>query len=229
MPGNKARRNARSSRATHKTQLGVFRAFREARVSVFADKNEASFAGLVVLAGEFHPIPFRTRPLKPPAPMVLRLKPRESRSLPVQPRTLRLDIRTCSRMLRRCEHAPACFAITPPHNLLFSKTRLQLSRSYAQSDYHALLLALMLRPGALRRVRIHVEVDVVHTPMVARMTAACVPRPVAHLDTVHLGHLEAAPLATFWQHAICLTSELVAEQHLLALGDAEDVRAHLPP
>src|SRR5450432_760877 len=46
-----------------------------------------SFAGLVVLAGEFYPIPFRTRPSKPPAPMVLRLKPRESRSLPVLPRT----------------------------------------------------------------------------------------------------------------------------------------------
>src|SRR5437016_12495773 len=45
------------------------------------------FAGLVVLAGEFHPIPFRTRPLKPPAPMVLRLKPRESRSLPGRQRT----------------------------------------------------------------------------------------------------------------------------------------------
>jgi flavin-binding protein dodecin len=41
-----------------------------------------SFADLVVIAGEFHPIPFRTRPLKPPAPMVLRLKPRESRSPP---------------------------------------------------------------------------------------------------------------------------------------------------
>ena len=46
-----------------------------------------SFAGLVVLAGEFYPIPFRTRPSKLPAPMVLRLKPRESRSLPVLPRT----------------------------------------------------------------------------------------------------------------------------------------------
>ena len=45
------------------------------------------FADLVVLAEEFHPIPFRTRPLKPPAPMVLRLKPRESRSLPGLPRT----------------------------------------------------------------------------------------------------------------------------------------------
>jgi hypothetical protein len=61
--------------------------------------NEASFAGLVVLAGEFHPIPFRTRPLKPPAPMVLRLKPRESRSLPVQPRTLRLIFRERARAL----------------------------------------------------------------------------------------------------------------------------------
>src|ERR1700750_2637433 len=45
------------------------------------------FAGLVILAGEFYPIPFRTRPSKPPAPMVLRLKTRESRSLPVLPRT----------------------------------------------------------------------------------------------------------------------------------------------
>ena len=45
------------------------------------------FADLVVLAEEFHPIPFRTRPLKPPAPMVLRPKPRESRSLPGLRRT----------------------------------------------------------------------------------------------------------------------------------------------
>ena len=41
----------------------------------------------MVLAGEFYPIPFRTRPSKLPAPMVLRPKPRESRSLPVLPRT----------------------------------------------------------------------------------------------------------------------------------------------
>ena len=46
------------------------------------------FAGLVVIAGEFHPIPFRTRPLKPSAPMVLRLKTWESRSLPGLPRTV---------------------------------------------------------------------------------------------------------------------------------------------
>jgi hypothetical protein len=46
-----------------------------------------SFVDLVVLAEEFHPIPFRTRPLKPPAPMVLRPKPRESRSLPGLQRT----------------------------------------------------------------------------------------------------------------------------------------------
>src|SRR5258708_15560024 len=45
------------------------------------------FADLVVIAKESCPIPFRTRPSKPSAPMVLRLKPRESRSLPVLPRT----------------------------------------------------------------------------------------------------------------------------------------------
>src|SRR5580704_8141839 len=45
------------------------------------------FAGLVVIAGEFHPIPFRTRPLKPPAPMVLRVNTRESRSPPGLPKT----------------------------------------------------------------------------------------------------------------------------------------------
>ena len=56
------------------------------RYSLFAF-SVLSFAGLVVLAEEFHPIPFRTRPLKPPAPMVLRPKPRESRSLPVLLRT----------------------------------------------------------------------------------------------------------------------------------------------
>src|SRR6185312_6870721 len=49
---------------------------------------QTSFVDLVVLAEEFHPIPFRTRPLKPPAPMVLRLKTRESRSLPGLQRTI---------------------------------------------------------------------------------------------------------------------------------------------
>src|SRR5258708_15216672 len=46
-----------------------------------------SFADLVVIAKEFYPIPFRTRPSKPSASMVLRLKPRESRALPGLPRT----------------------------------------------------------------------------------------------------------------------------------------------
>jgi hypothetical protein len=50
-------------------------------------RSDPFFAGLVVLAGEFHPIPFRTRPLKPPAPMVLRVNTWESRSPPGQPRT----------------------------------------------------------------------------------------------------------------------------------------------
>ena len=46
-----------------------------------------SFAGLVVLARSMNPIPSRTRPLNSSAPMVLWLKPWESRSLPDLPRT----------------------------------------------------------------------------------------------------------------------------------------------
>src|SRR5437868_12775314 len=50
-------------------------------------KNSLSFAGLVVLARSLNPIPSRTRPLNSSAPMVLWLKPWESRSLPGLPRT----------------------------------------------------------------------------------------------------------------------------------------------
>src|ERR1044071_6871240 len=46
-----------------------------------------SFAGLVVSARSLNPIPSRTRPLNSSAPMVLWLKPWESRSLPDLPRT----------------------------------------------------------------------------------------------------------------------------------------------
>src|SRR5260370_40078588 len=44
------------------------------------------FADLVALPEVPHPIPFRTRSLSPPGPMVLRLKARESRSSPGLPR-----------------------------------------------------------------------------------------------------------------------------------------------
>src|ERR1700761_2599116 len=53
-----------------------------------------SFAGLVVLARSMNPIPSRTRPLNSSAPMVLWLKPWESRSLPGLPRT-RSFLSTC--------------------------------------------------------------------------------------------------------------------------------------
>ena len=43
------------------------------------------FVDLVVLPGGPHPIPFRTRSLSLPGPMVLRLKARESRSPPGLP------------------------------------------------------------------------------------------------------------------------------------------------
>ena len=55
------------------------------------------FAGLVVRARAKHPIPSRTRPLSAAAPMVLRLKTRESRSPPnlksARPRPLFSPIR----------------------------------------------------------------------------------------------------------------------------------------
>src|ERR1700761_8768127 len=52
-----------------------------------------SFAGLVVLARSMNPIPSRTRTLNSSAPMVLWLKPWESRSLPGLPRTRKLLFR----------------------------------------------------------------------------------------------------------------------------------------
>src|SRR6201992_961407 len=63
-----------------------------------------SFAGLVVLARSLNPIPSRTRPLNSSAPMVLWLKPWESRSLPRLPRT--------KQFLFRC-HRPANAAFPP--------------------------------------------------------------------------------------------------------------------
>src|SRR3984893_10225432 len=59
-----------------------------------------SFAGLVVLARSLNPIPSRTRPLNSSAPMVLWLKPWESRSLPGLPRT-RQFLFTCHDQIRR--------------------------------------------------------------------------------------------------------------------------------
>ncbi len=48
--------------------------------------DDILFADLVALPGVPHPIPFRTRSLSPPGPMVLRLKARESRSPPGPPK-----------------------------------------------------------------------------------------------------------------------------------------------
>src|SRR5258708_17351275 len=59
----------------------------ETRLRWNASYSNPFFDGLVVIAGEFHPIQFRTRPLKPPAPMVLRVNTRESRSPPGLQRT----------------------------------------------------------------------------------------------------------------------------------------------
>src|SRR6266436_3173760 len=60
-----------------------------------------SFAGLVVLARSLNPIPSRTRPLNSSAPMVLWLKPWESRSLPGLPRTKQFLFRFHDQKKRR--------------------------------------------------------------------------------------------------------------------------------
>ena len=61
-----------------------------------------SFAGLVVLARSLNPIPSRTRPLNSSAPMVLWLKPWESRSLPGLPRTKQFLLRVTNKP-KRCK------------------------------------------------------------------------------------------------------------------------------
>src|ERR1700761_6203465 len=57
------------------------------------------FVDLVALPGVPHPIPFRTRSLSPPGPMVLRLKARESRSPPGPQDRRALEIKTLHHML----------------------------------------------------------------------------------------------------------------------------------
>src|SRR5712672_3338001 len=66
---------------------GQARGLRSNAFSIQACFVSLSFAGLVVLARSLNPIPSRTRPLNSSAPMVLWLKPWESRSLPDLPRT----------------------------------------------------------------------------------------------------------------------------------------------
>ena len=53
------------------------------RSSVSCSPNQLRFAGLAAHAGALHPIPSRTRPLNPPAAMILRPKTRESSPSPV--------------------------------------------------------------------------------------------------------------------------------------------------
>src|ERR1700744_4973495 len=71
------------------------------------------FADLVVIAKEFYPIPFRTRPSKPSASMVLRLKPRESRTLPGLPRTENLETRQQNKRNPRSRKCPGLFRLSP--------------------------------------------------------------------------------------------------------------------
>src|SRR5262245_28206977 len=63
------------------------------RIALAACFVSLCFAGLVVLARSMNPIPSRTRPLNSSAPMVLWLKPWESRSLPGLPSTRNSSLR----------------------------------------------------------------------------------------------------------------------------------------
>src|SRR5579864_6048834 len=56
---------------------------------------------LVVLARSLNPIPSRTRPLNSSAPMVLWLKPWESRSLPGLPRTRQIPLSRVTDLKKR--------------------------------------------------------------------------------------------------------------------------------
>ena len=73
-----------------------------------------SFAGLVVLARSLNPIPSRTRPLNSSAPMVLWLKPWESRSLPGLPRTKQFLFTCHDQTKRRLPSGKAAFLFWVP-------------------------------------------------------------------------------------------------------------------
>jgi hypothetical protein len=60
------------------------------------NKIRVHSADLAAMPGGPHPIPSRTRSLSPPGPMVLRLKARESRSLPGLPNALSILFKTPS-------------------------------------------------------------------------------------------------------------------------------------
>ena len=75
-----------------------------------------SFAGLVVTAESLNPIPFRTRPLNFPAPMVLSLKTWKSRSLPGLQRTDTLITITHSKSGPPFRRWPAFFVPDAPND-----------------------------------------------------------------------------------------------------------------
>jgi hypothetical protein len=121
-----------------RAEYGYRKFFSDSCIPYSVFRREASLAGLVVLAEEFHPIPFRTRPLKPPAPMVLRPKPRESRSLPVLPRTFRKP---------RHHNSSESAAVSRSRRFFFSRPLLYRCRRHSGGSRDAQRF-LSLRRGA---------------------------------------------------------------------------------
>src|SRR5436305_6928865 len=101
-----------------------------------------SFAGLVVLARSLNPIPSRTRPLNSSAPMVLWLKPWESRSLPGLPRT-RFPLRVTTKIKRRFRKEAAFFFVARSivaheyPSILHPWSKIALNRSFPAIDRSA--------------------------------------------------------------------------------------------
>ena len=104
-----------------------------------------AFADPVVMAGVPHPIPSRTRPLSPLALMVLRLKARESKSLPGQQKLAKqnrhLPEQTCQ-LAGETNEARLCRAFFVPEIQTLMKNRICAAVQAPHPDLLGLWLCL---------------------------------------------------------------------------------------
>ena len=104
-----------------------------------------SFAGLVVLARSLNPIPSRTRPLNSSAPMVLWLKPWESRSLPGLPRTKQFLFTCHDQTKRRFLREVAFFVLGRSYRQIFFCSVAVLAKVRTSSRSHSRLRLFRVR------------------------------------------------------------------------------------
>ena len=84
-------------------------------------------------------------------------------------------------------------------------------------------------PGALWRIWVHVQVHFPDARMGLGMACSGVPLTLMHFDTVHFGHLEAAPFAALRETRVRFATELVGEEHFFVLGMPENMRTDFSP